>query len=85
MTVWKYANLALVAAVYICDPRQHKRIEQVSCLMLPITGHTRIIVIVWHIVTLVLVAPMSLIVIDTLYNIAFVLVHYVLIVPWLLH
>ena len=42
MTVWKYANLALVAAVYICDPRQYKRIEQVRFLMVPITGHTRI-------------------------------------------
>ena len=25
MTVWKYANLALLAAVYICDPWQHKK------------------------------------------------------------
>ena len=42
MTVWKYANLALLAAVYICDPWQHKRIAQVRFLMMPITGHTRI-------------------------------------------
>ena len=47
MTVGKYANLALLAAVYICDPWQHKRIAQVRFLirnlpMVPITGHTRI-------------------------------------------
>ena len=42
MTVWKYANLALLAAVYICDPWQHERVEQVRFFMVPITGHTRI-------------------------------------------
>ena len=42
MTVWKYANLALLVAVYICDPWHHKRIAQVRFLMVPITGHTRI-------------------------------------------
>ena len=40
MTVWKYANLALLAAVYICDPWQHERVEQVRFLMVPTGGGT---------------------------------------------